>query len=191
MWRIVHQLSKSNSFFELKDILNNSVPIENKIDLKNHEYIVQLLDDLYFAEGEYKNTVLAGILNQLLGLLLPKMELKPKIKTDNFTLQSILAFCADNFTEEISLDDISSQLHLSKYHISHLLSSRIGITFNSYINILRVDMACDLLQNTEKKTSTISEEVGFGSIRSFNRIFLQITKITPLKYRSKYKNQKI
>ncbi len=176
-------------FFELKETLNGFVPADNSIDLKKHKYITELLDKLFSADGKFKNTVIVGILNQIIGLLLPEMELKPRIKTDNSTLQAILTFCSDNFTEEISLDDISHKLHLSKYHISHLLSSKLGISFNSYLNMLRVNMACDLLEATDKKTADISEEVGFGSIRSFNRAFLQITGITPLKYRTRYKLQ--
>lgn len=177
-------------FFELKETLNGSIPAENSIDLKNHKCITELLENLYSAEGEFKNTVIAGILNQIIGNLLSNMELKPRIKTDNSTLQSILTFCNDNFTEEISLDDISNNLHLSKYHISHLLSSKLDMSFNTCINMLRVDMACDLLATTDKKTADISEEVGFGSIRSFNRAFLKITGTTPLKYRTRYKLQK-
>ncbi len=178
-----------NVFFELKETLNRFIPAENSIDLKNHKHITELLDGLYSTDGKFKNTVIAGILNQIVGHLLSKMELKPLIKTDNSAFQSILAFCNDNFTEEISLDDISNNLHISKYHISHLLSSKLGMSFNSCLNMLRVDMACDLLATTDKKTADISEEVGFGSIRSFNRAFLKITGTTPLKYRTKYKFQ--
>ena len=53
--------------------------------------------------------------------------------------------------------------------------------------MLRIDKACDLLEETDKKTADISEDVGFGSIRTFNRAFLQISGITPLKYRNRYK----
>ncbi len=176
-------------FFELKETLNGFIPANNRIDLKNHKYITEFVENIFTVDGKFKNTVIAGILNQFIGLLLPEMKLKPRIKTDNSTLQSILTFCTDNFTDEISLNDVSDKFHLSKYHISHLLSQKLGISFNSYINMLRVDKACDLLETTDKKTADISEEVGFGSIRSFNRAFLQITNITPLKYRTRYKLQ--
>lgn len=177
-------------FFEIKETLNGFIPADNSIDLKKHKYITELLEKLNTADGKFKNTIIAGILNQIMGILLPEMELKPRIKTENSTLQSILSFCTDNFTEEISLEDISNNIHLSKYHISHLFSSKLGISFNSYINMLRVDKACDLLETTDKKTADISEEAGFGSIRSFNRAFIQITNVTPLKYRTRCNLQK-
>ena len=182
-------LVNSNVFFELKETLNNFIPVNNKIVLGNHSYIADLLDKIFSADGKFKNTVISGILNYCIGLMLPDIELKPRIKTDNSTLQNILTFCTENFTDDITLDIVSDHMHMSKYHISHLLSKKLGISFNSYINMLRVDKACDLLEDTDKKTADISEEVGFGSIRSFNRAFLEITNITPLKYRNRYKMQ--
>ena len=38
------------------------------------------------------------------------------------------------------------------------------------------------LNNSENKISDISEDVGFGSIRSFNRAFKSIMDMTPLEY---------
>ena len=79
---------------------------------------------------------------------------------------------------------------MSKYHISHLFNNKLGISFNTYINTLRINTACDLLEETDKKTTDISEEIGFGSIRSFNRAFLQIMDMSPLQYRKLVKNTK-
>ena len=180
-------IANASIFFELKDVFNNSVPSINKYSLKEHIYLTQLMDSLVFTQGKYKNTIISGILNQSIGLILPEIKLNPRIKTDNSTLQAVLAFCAEHFSEDITLDSVSESLHLSKYHISHLLNQKLGISFSSYINMLRIDKACDLLEETDKKTADISEEVGFGSIRTFNRAFLQISGITPLKYRSMYK----
>lgn len=183
-------IANSSIFFELKDTFNNFIPSANRINLNKYTYITQLMDNIIFADGKFKNTVIAGILNQSIGLILPEIKLMPRIKTDNSTLQSILTFCMENFAEDITLDVISQNLHISKYHISHLLSQKLGINFNSYINMLRVDRACDLLEDTEKKTADISEEVGFGSIRTFNRAFLQFSGITPLEYRNRHKIHK-
>lgn len=179
----------SSVFFDLKEILYNFMPVQNKINLKKYPQIKELLIQVCATENKLRNTILVGVLNYSMGLLLPEIELKPRIKTDNSTLQSILDFCTENFTEDITLEDVSNNLHLSKYHISHLLSQKLGINFSSYINMLRIDKACDLLRETNKKTADISEEVGFGSIRSFNRAFIKITNITPIKYRNRYKMQ--
>ena len=108
---------------------------------------------------------------------------QPEIKSDNSALHSILNYCAQHFAGDIALEEVAKALHLNKYHISHLLNQKLGIGFSAYINALRVNKACKQPVSTDKKIAGISEESGFGSIRSFNRAFAQITDMTPQEYR--------
>ncbi len=179
-----------NALFELKDILYNNIPVSNIFNSPKMPKISNILNSAITSEnGDFSNTLKSGLLNQAFGLIMPDLPLKPRIKTDNSTLNIVLKYCIENFSDDITLDSISRNLHMNKYHISHLLSQKLGISFNSYINMLRVDKACELLEETDKKTADISEEVGFGSIRSFNRAFTKILNITPLKYRNQYKTK--
>ena len=176
--------------FELKNILYDNVPKKNILcDMQNSE-IVKLLLKAANTDGDYRRTFSAGLINQIMAMILPEIGIKPRIKTDNTTLQSILNYCQKNFAEELSLEKLAEDLHMSKYHISHLFSEKLNISFSTYISIIRIDAACELLEETDKKTSDISEEVGFGSIRSFNRAFMHLTGTSPLQYRSKFRNIK-
>jgi transcriptional regulator GlxA family with amidase domain len=122
-----------------------------------------------------------------MGMILPELELKPMIKTNNSTLQEVLLYCSSNFAEDITLDDVSGALHISKFHISHLLNEKLGLSFVTYLNTLRIHNACDLLEDTDKKMAEISADVGFGSIRSFNRAFQTAMNMSPSDYRNQFK----
>ncbi len=172
--------------FELKSVMYDNLPRKNILHNMGKSEVADLLYKAWKTEGEYAKTAIAGILNEVIALLLPQISIKPRIKTDNSTLQSVLNYCSQNFSDEITLGTVAEALHISKYHISHLLNSKLGIGFNYYLNTVRVNAACELLEATNKKTADISEEVGFGSIRSFNRAFLQIMNMSPLQYRSKF-----
>ena len=115
------------------------------------------------------------------------MKLNPRLKTENLTLQNIINYCTLNLSSNLSLDDLAQSLHLSKYYVSYLFNNKLKISFNNYINSLRVNAACDLLAETDKNMVDISQEVGFGSIRSFNRAFTGVMGVTPTVYR---KNKK-
>lgn len=176
-------------FFGLKNLFNENIPKNNVVNIGNDQEIVSLLDKAVSKmENTYGETVKAGLINQAIGSIFDRFVLKPRIKTDNSTLQNILNYCNLNFATDIILEDVAEALHLSKYHISHLFNSKLGMGFNVYINTLRIDKACDLLEETDKKTTDISEEIGFGSIRSFNRAFLQIMDMSPLQYRKLIKS---
>ncbi len=171
--------------FGLNDVLFENYPEYNAISLTDDDPLKNLFLSTMNSYGAYEKTIKVGIINQAFAEALPRFELRPRTKTENITLQSILSFCEEHYTDStISLTEMSNNLHLNKFHISHLLNEKLNISFNSYINMLRVNKACRLLDETDKNIVTISEEVGFGSLRTLNRSFLEIIGTTPVKYRN-------
>lgn len=83
---------------------------------------------------------------------------------------------------DITLSSVADALHISRYYASHLFSE-LEVGFNEYINSLRITGACERLKNTKLSISEIAYEVGFGSIRTFNRAFLKVSGMTPRQYR--------
>jgi transcriptional regulator GlxA family with amidase domain len=67
------------------------------------------------------------------------------------------------------------------------LNEKLGLSFVTYLNTLRIHNACDLLEDTDKKMAEISADVGFGSIRSFNRAFQTAMNMSPSDYRNQFK----
>ncbi len=171
--------------YALKEVFDSSMLSSNVIKGDAASDITKLLEKTLECRGEFKKTIIAGILNQAIAESLSRLELTKKIKNDNSSFYGIIKYCAHNFTENITLDVISKNIHVSKFHISHLINEKLGMSLSLYINMLRVDKARTLLIDTNKKIADISEEVGFGSIRSFNRAFVNITGVTPKEYREK------
>ncbi len=177
-------LFSTELLYGMEDILYNNIPKSNLLTQDEMQGLANIITDIVNASGEFSHTVRVGLMNQLLAGILPKFELKPRIKTNNTTLQSVLKYCTKNFASDLTLDILAEDLHISKFHISHLLNQKLGISFSAYLNNIRVHKACSLLNNSENKISDISEEVGFGSIRSFNRAFKSVMNMTPLEYRN-------
>ena len=179
-----------DTFFGKKEIIMDNIPQTCVMNFDKDESICNLLKKLREVKNynvKYSETITAGIINIIFGEILNRIELKTRIKTDNFTLQNILNYCTLNFSIELSLDDVAEELHLSKYYISHLFNKKLGMGFNTYLNTLRVNKSCDLLEDTDKKIADVAQESGFNSIRSFNRAFVEIIHTTPSEYRKRKK----
>ncbi len=99
-------------------------------------------------------------------------------------LDKIFSFANDNFSNNSTLKDVSKALKYDYSYISKIFSAFVGMSFNRYINSLRIFEACYMLKNTDNTIVSISEQCGFSSLRSFNRNFLQITSMTPSEYRN-------
>ena len=133
---------------------------------------------------EFSAAKLHGLVRALFDELLRHMPLRDQVKGDSGALREVIDFCARNFDRELSLSVLAEELHMSKYYISHLFGSRINMKFNDYINSLRVSAACRYLAGTDKSITEISELVGFGTPRTFNRAFLKHFGKSPSNYRA-------
>jgi len=121
-----------------------------------------------------------GQLLSVLGEVLPAMQLVDSPVAQD-SIRNVLIYCAENFTEPLTLDSLSEALHLNRFYISHVFCQRMGISFPDFINGLRLERACHLLS----KGCNITEAAytsGFSSIRTFNRIFARDMKMTPSQY---------
>ena len=99
------------------------------------------------------------------------------------TAKDIINFCYENYTNDISLQKIADQLHISRYYVSHLFAKKLHISFNDYINSLRIRKACEILKADKMSITETALAVGYNSVRTFNRCFQKIRGITPREYR--------
>ena len=175
--------------YGITELLNDSVPENNVISLGADDEIVKSLYSAAEFRGEFRETFQAGAINTAFALILQKMSVSPRTKKNTGALQSIISYCTQNFTRELTLDDMADDINLSKYYISHLLNEKLGISFNAYINMLRINYSCEMLGKTDKSIAEISDKSGFGSVRTFNRAFSQIMNMTPCDYRKNIRGE--
>lgn len=171
--------------YDISSKISKSKPDINCFTPLADENLKDIFDRIYSLDGEYKNIAISGYLNVVMSRILPKLRLQTVDTENNSAFFDIIDFCTHNFKDDITLDIVAEELHLSKYYISRLINKRLGQNFNEYINNLRISEACNLLRVTDKKIADISEDVGFGTIRSFNRSFKLIMGMSPAEYRSK------
>lgn len=171
--------------YDVSSKISKSKPDINCFTSSDDGNLKDIFDRMYALDGEYKNIAVSGYLNVVISRILPKLRLQTVDTENNSPFYSIIDFCTHNFKDDITLDIVAEELHLSKYYVSRLINNRLKQNFNEYINNLRISEACNLLRETDTKIADISEDVGFGTIRSFNRAFKLIMGMSPAEYRSK------
>lgn len=95
----------------------------------------------------------------------------------------VLSYLGLHYREQISLDNLADVMGVSRFHLSHLFSNKLGIGFKEYLNNLRVEYAKGLLRSTSAPISEICTESGFENQRTFNRVFRDNTGASPRDYR--------
>ena len=86
--------------------------------------------------------------------------------------------------EDLTLSMLAHELNIHSYQLSQFLNNHMGQNFNTLVNSYRIrDARHKLIHEQEKSILTIAFEVGFNSKASFNRVFKDITKMSPSGYR--------
>ena len=100
----------------------------------------------------------------------------------------ITKYLAENHTKKITLDDLSLRYFHSKYYISRSFHTETGETITHYLNRLRIEHACQLLNDTDKSINEIADSCGFGSSQHFYAVFRQLLGQTPLQFKKNIEN---
>ena len=174
---------------ELTQIFNMAVPLQPVVRGRADEPALRALCSglaqvCASAEGApFRKQKLHGYLLALFSEVLGGMALSGLPAGDSDALHAIVSYSTRTCNRDLSLSVLEENLHLNKYYISHLLSGKLGMRFNDYINSLRISEACRCLLNTDDSITDISSHVGFNTLRTFNRAFVKQLGMSPSQYR--------
>lgn len=111
--------------------------------------------------------------------------------SDIFRLKRIADYVNVNIDKKITLKEIAEKEHISYYYLSHFIKDKTGMSFQEYLNYMRLDRAVNMLRNTDKSITEISNNSGFSNISFFNKIFKENYSCTPTGYRKQIKDMHI
>ena len=153
---------------------------------ENDQYLYEIIETAYKESlvNPDKNVIVA-LATAIIGKLLKGYNFRD-ISSSNTSVSKILKYCATHFREEITVKDLSKEFNVSESHISHTFNNKLKVSFCDYINSLRLIEAARLLKDKNRTITEISNSCGFGTIRTFNRVFYKHFGLTPSEYR---KNQ--
>ncbi len=97
--------------------------------------------------------------------------------------EGILEFINENYTDgNLSVAAVASQFNLSESYLSQFFREQTGETFSSYLENMRIRMACQLLSENSLSIDEISRRTGYNNTNSFRRAFKRVMGIAPSAY---------
>ena len=85
--------------------------------------------------------------------------------------------------EHISLEKMAAHFGVSVFVIRNAFKRLLGKNFLEYLHLLRIRRASSLLAATDMSVAEIAYDVGFSSLRSFTRVFKEVTGVSATDYR--------
>ncbi len=115
------------------------------------------------------------------GLTHQKSDNTPIIS--NPKLRDAVLYIEGHYAENITLSDISANVGINHTTLTALMKQELDCTAIVYLMNYRITVSKKQLAFTDVPIKGISDMVGFKTVQHFNRIFKDITGVTPAEFR--------
>jgi AraC-like DNA-binding protein len=106
-------------------------------------------------------------------------------------LKNVIRYVYRHYDEKLTLEDLSYEMGLDLYYLSHLVKKDLGITFRELVLFARVELADRLLLGTNMSISDIRKRVAISTTDYFEKHFIRWYHCSSEEYRKKYQKHTI
>ena len=177
---------EDNEFFSALSPLMN-VPIKLNDDGVSNLIAgaVEIFNSEIPQKKDTLHHILCAILTHISASAVPAKKAKHNYYDEE--LDKLRKQIYDDPGHEWSIPDIADKLSISVSHFQRLYKNRFGVSCMNDVFMSRMDYAKQLLMNTELPANEIAEKCGFNNYEYFSRSFTKYACVSPVKYRSKFK----
>lgn len=121
---------------------------------------------------------------QMLILTMRKVgtEESPTKKSDE--ILEITEYVKENYAGSLQLSRFADRFGYSVSHLSRKFSGEMGMGFSEYVQRIRIEQSCRLLENSDLPVSEIAPMVGYDDLKFFGQVFRRLLGLTPREFRA-------
>ena len=150
--------------------------------------IVRNIIEEYREKKPYYKEAVKGYLRAFVAELLRINEdmsssLTLEEKRLNSYIEKSVNYIAEHYAEEIKMSDVAAECGLSESHFRRIFEESMSMKPLDYVNMVRIDKACELIQNKDYAMEEVGFRVGYQTPSTFNRNFKKLTGKTPYQWK--------
>ncbi|NLL80322.1 MAG: AraC family transcriptional regulator [Clostridiales bacterium] len=107
----------------------------------------------------------------------------------NVQITAALHYIEEHYSEELKIKKLAEVCHMSETHFRRVFHEIMNMTPSEYVNLVRIEAACELMQRSDLSMTQISEQTGFGAPSTFNRNFKEMTGMSPYQWKKNSNNR--
>lgn len=100
-------------------------------------------------------------------------------------IQETINYIQIHFREKIPLYETAKALHISTNYLGEIFAKEMGMSYNDYVNSIRLKYSKSLLKKTDYSISQICYASGFSTVSYFSKLFFTSYGLLPSEYRLK------
>lgn len=100
-------------------------------------------------------------------------------------LDDIVYYINHNFCDNIKLETIAPLFGYNSSYLGKIFNKKTGISFNSYVDQVRIQHSKELLLQTSLKVYEVAERIGYKNVDYFHKKFKKYVGKSPAEFRKK------
>lgn len=178
-----HQ-DKNVLFAFILELLISVIRLLDSKKLKIERYIhIEDISSDFLETFETADQMFEWLQNCFAVLSVANLNLK-KVGPESLLVEQIKHYVEENFRENITLDEIACYFKYSSNYIGRLFKKNEKIKISDYLNNVRVENICNLLQTTNISITQIANQSGYNDCQYFMKVFKAKMGTTPGKFRA-------
>ena len=139
--------------------------------------------------SEFSELKIRGNLHNICACILEKLTHENKDARLSKNMRSVsniekaLELVYHNYNEELKIEEIAELCGYSASNFCKVFRKITGTTFHNFLNNHRIQVAKDLLKETDVSVEEISYAVGFANTKTLCRVFKSVMNCSPGQYR--------
>jgi AraC-like DNA-binding protein len=157
---------------------------------QDHPGAAALIEQILTEMKEKKEFYLENVKILLLSLFLEIARLNPEkshsVKpsaTSGTQIARALDFVSVHYNQQLCIEELAEECHMSETHFRRLFDESMNMTPVEYINLVRIQMACNFILKSNDSMSAIAEKVGYQTPSTFNRNFRRVVGVSPYQWK--------
>jgi len=174
-------------------VINNNIIFKN--DITGDRTIIKCLENVIMEYRQknfgYELAIKAGLFEFITHLMrnhidrmLTPQECDARIRTLQ-RFKAVFEYVEENYSENITVKDISRVANLSPYYFCRLFKETTGRSFVDFLNSFRINKAEQILRETDMNITETALACGFNDINYFSRMFKRYKSMPPSSLRIK------
>ena len=98
-------------------------------------------------------------------------------------LDEVLYYIDNNFTTNIKLESLAPLFGYNSAYLGKIFHKAMGKSFNTYVDIKRIEASKKMLEETDMKVYEISDLIGYKNVDYFHKKFKKYVGKRPAEYR--------
>lgn len=190
----INQFYKDDAIFgrELIQRINRKgMVIHETENIKISMLIKEIFHEMKKKQEFYKDSVSALLLSLLLEVARVNENesvLEKTIAASKMLIEKALEYTNVNFSNPIKVEELADVCHMSETNFRRRFEECMNMTPVEFINMVRIQKACELMIRSNDPMTTIAAKVGFQTPSTFNRNFKKLVGISPYQWKNNPEN---